>query len=514
MAIQLFGKQQFLNDAGAPLSGGKIYFYSPGTTTPKDTYSDADGLTANANPVSLNSRGEAAIWGTGSYDIKVTDASDVTIYTLDGINLGSDDLTFTQDGTGAVARTISSKLKEVVSVEDFGAVSDGTTDDATAVTAAEVASDFVRVNKDTKVSSTAGSLNGMFYGTGQIIDSAGEKRGRIFSALKAAPSSYGNKDSITTAFGGDLSAQPFTMEHRITGSDTLGTAAEIVTEGYMQYPETSPFYSYMFCQSGRTDNSNNGTGTANFYVKSINASPNGGVVAGITCYGSITQARTPSGPIDRSAITCIAGQTFANVSNSYLNTTEFHTNDNGYDVTGIGLVLSQRRENNTGANGAFWSGLRIQSNAGAAYVPVDTAISVVGKHIYGLDLTNCVSTTDGIVLPGNMTIALNGTGDGYTPSSGGTTNIKYNTSVSKIVVRVDGQDGLQLDGSGNAHIPSGSSWQVGGVDVVGDRVTGWSAATGTATRSTFATSSVSLSALAERVKALIDDLIAHGLIGA
>jgi hypothetical protein len=43
--------------------------------------------------------------------------------------------------------------------------------------------------------------------------------------------------------------------------------------------------------------------------------------------------------------------------------------------------------------------------------------------------------------------------------------------------------------------------------------TGWGAATGTATRSTFLTSSVTLPVLAEHVKALIDDLIAYGLIG-
>lgn len=52
------------------------------------------------------------------------------------------------------------------------------------------------------------------------------------------------------------------------------------------------------------------------------------------------------------------------------------------------------------------------------------------------------------------------------------------------------------------------------VKVVGARRTGWAAATGTATRTTFATGSVTLPQLAERVKALIDDLIAHGLIGA
>lgn len=55
--------------------------------------------------------------------------------------------------------------------------------------------------------------------------------------------------------------------------------------------------------------------------------------------------------------------------------------------------------------------------------------------------------------------------------------------------------------------------QAAGVSVVGTRKTGWSAPTGTTTRTTFATSTVTTAQLAERVKALIDDLTSHGLIG-
>ena len=51
------------------------------------------------------------------------------------------------------------------------------------------------------------------------------------------------------------------------------------------------------------------------------------------------------------------------------------------------------------------------------------------------------------------------------------------------------------------------------VQVVGARVTGWGAPTGTATRTTFDTESVTLIELARRVRALVDDLTTHGLIG-
>jgi len=56
--------------------------------------------------------------------------------------------------------------------------------------------------------------------------------------------------------------------------------------------------------------------------------------------------------------------------------------------------------------------------------------------------------------------------------------------------------------------------KVNGTLVVQARRTGWTAATGTATRTAFATSTATTQDVAERLKALIDDLIAHGLIGA
>lgn len=66
---------------------------------------------------------------------------------------------------------------------------------------------------------------------------------------------------------------------------------------------------------------------------------------------------------------------------------------------------------------------------------------------------------------------------------------------------------------GNTNLNVEGEIRVDNTKVVGNRVAGWGAATGTATRSTFATGSVTTAQLAERVKALIDDLIAHGLIG-
>lgn len=82
-------KSQWFNSSGAPLSGGKIYTYIAGTSTAKNTYSDHLGTTPNANPVILDSRGEATIYWDGSYKVIVKDSADVTLYTLDNHGGGS-----------------------------------------------------------------------------------------------------------------------------------------------------------------------------------------------------------------------------------------------------------------------------------------------------------------------------------------------------------------------------------------------------------------------------------------
>lgn len=56
--------------------------------------------------------------------------------------------------------------------------------------------------------------------------------------------------------------------------------------------------------------------------------------------------------------------------------------------------------------------------------------------------------------------------------------------------------------------------RVNGEQVIAPRRTGWGSPTGTATRSSFATGTATVTQVAERLKALIDDLTSHGLIGA
>jgi len=74
------GKQQWIDQNGLPLANGTVGFYAPGTLNPQATYQDQGGTIQNTNPITLDSRGQAIVWGTGTYRQIVKDASGVTIW--------------------------------------------------------------------------------------------------------------------------------------------------------------------------------------------------------------------------------------------------------------------------------------------------------------------------------------------------------------------------------------------------------------------------------------------------
>jgi len=108
-----------------------------------------------------------------------------------------------------------------------------------------------------------------------------------------------------------------------------------------------------------------------------------------------------------------------------------------------------------------------------------------------------------------LTMNTNST-DHVISASGGGLEIKTSGNVDQLLINTDGS--IKMD-TGNLDLTGGELF-VDSVQVVSNGVTGWTAATGTADRTTFVTGSATTTSNAEHIKALIDDLIAHGLIGA
>jgi hypothetical protein len=79
----------FLGLTGLPLSGGRLYSYQAGSSTPLATYTTVSGTIANANPIILGTDGRAPneIWLTYGYNYKfiLQDSGGGTIATYDDI---------------------------------------------------------------------------------------------------------------------------------------------------------------------------------------------------------------------------------------------------------------------------------------------------------------------------------------------------------------------------------------------------------------------------------------------
>ncbi len=225
-----YPKFQAFDGSGDPLSGGKIYTYTSGTSTPKTTYTDAGGGTPNTNPVILNSRGEASIWldTDAAYRFIIKDSTDTTITTVDniigyqsitsgGVTLGGDlkisDYSITDSNANEYIKftTTASAVNELA-----------ITDAATAgMPRLGVSGGDTNISLEIRGGKGTGGLN-ITDGNGNEVLIAGTATAGAVNEVTITNAATGNAPTIATT-GGDTNI-PVVVKGKGTGPVRLGQA--------------------------------------------------------------------------------------------------------------------------------------------------------------------------------------------------------------------------------------------------------------------------------------------------
>lgn len=394
-------------------------------------------------------------------------------------------LLFTQSGAGATQRTVNSILQEKwPSLEDFGAVCDGTTNDATALTNAAAAFSVVYLGPPAsstgtkcKVSTLSTALTGRLFGeNAQIVDGSGNQRAYFFSAISAnQPYTATNENSIDTAFNGNFTGSQFVIEHRISGALTLTQP----TTGYVYSPWAYPIYGVMDVASnaGFNNSTSSNAGRTAAVVSRVNVKHHGnGDGVAYNCSGFVDGSKSGATNFLASpAVICMNGDMSAGAAGTYLNPLEWSLSDSGFDVAAIGEVVNLNRTVNTGALGVTWGGYTGQSNGSKA---ADWFMRATGPWNTGIDFTQAnfgTNQTAAALLAGQR-IYLNATSSGtYTNTPGGTW-IDFNSGNSCVETVVGGKRTICLDTNGHVRVPGSApaptSCGTGTPTVVGSDIAG------------------------------------------
>jgi hypothetical protein len=173
-------------------------------------------------------RGDITVSSSGtvfSIDNGVIDDANVS----NSAAIQSTKLSFTQAGSGAVARTVQSKLRDVVSVKDYGALGDGVADDTAAIRAALAANQGKRIYFPPGTYRFAGN-DPEYLGAGTVVFGAGRFSTKIVSIVQAPPSLF-----YCQGYGSGVESMAFDSEVQQTGGCYvfLGGPESYITDFYM-----------------------------------------------------------------------------------------------------------------------------------------------------------------------------------------------------------------------------------------------------------------------------------------
>ena len=226
--INPYSGRQYINANGIPYTGAKLFVYLAGTSTKYTTTKDQAGTSNHANPIILNSRGEAAdgagasqaIWQTGGDKVKLvlapstdTDPPLSAISTWDNLQ-GINDSSITQD------QWVSGTTPTYVNATQFTLVGDKTS--------------TFDVSRRVRTTNTAGSIYGTItssvYTTLTTITVVNDS-GVLDSGLSAV--SYGILSAVNNSVPGGTHRATTTFTKAIY-FDELTSFARGVGADYLQ----------------------------------------------------------------------------------------------------------------------------------------------------------------------------------------------------------------------------------------------------------------------------------------
>jgi len=194
---------------------------------PRTLFASGSSVTTSDTPPALPIAGDLWLDSTTTQLFAYYDdgsSSQWVTVTAGSPSTDSDTVTYTPAGTGAVATTVETKLRESVSVKDFGAVGDGVADDTSAI---QAAIDVVNANgggevfmpkgvylvSATSATDTFIEYDGSPYGgTGCILLRAGVSlRGESVASTKLQTSAN-NTSGILLVDAVDVSVSDMTIE--------------------------------------------------------------------------------------------------------------------------------------------------------------------------------------------------------------------------------------------------------------------------------------------------------------
>jgi hypothetical protein len=417
---------------------------------------------------------------------------------------GSSLVGFIQSGTGATARTVQSKLRDSISVKDFGAVGDSVTNDLAAFQASYDAAETgqqILIPEGVYVG-VSGLVTGSKFVTWIADGSVSGGSAWVLPGVVRAGFTNRLMFNVASTDGGDFGRVEF---RRIT-SHTNGNPGDVSSNLRV------------------TTTVNNGPD--NFEWGFLSVLNNGALGAGenVAIYGQANKSAGGAGPTWAGVFEARNANNTAETGGGLVGI-EVDVFANGADTStnrvGIDLVIG--KGDTGGTTPIVTYGIRIAAQNGvSANGTYTNAISIQNAATTGIEIAS--TGTNGIKFSSSATLTV---GIDFSATAGLTSAIRFarsqkidleptstlqeDTAAVQNVRRLlnSGTERVGFDLSGGAS----TGLRVNATKVVGAQESGFAAFTGTTNKgTTYATGTVTLVQLAERVAALQAALTTHGLI--